>query len=48
MATHSSYSCLENLMGKGVWWVIESMGSQRAGHAQHNEINQCNTPDVLD
>ena len=25
------YSCLENLMGRGAWW-IQSMGSQRVGH----------------
>ena len=26
------YSCLENSMGGGAWWAIQSMGSQRVGH----------------
>ena len=26
------YSCLENLMDRGAWWAIQSMGSQRVGH----------------
>ena len=26
------YSCLENSMDRGVWRVIQSMGSQRVGH----------------
>jgi len=26
------YSCLENSMGRGAWWAIQSMGLQRAGH----------------
>ena len=25
------YSCLENSMGRGAWW-LPSMGSQRVGH----------------
>ena len=25
------YSCLENSMGRGVWWA-KSVGSQRVGH----------------
>ena len=30
MASHSSYSCLENPTDRGAWW-IQSMGSQRVG-----------------
>ena len=26
------YSCLENSMDRGAWWVIQSMGLQRVGH----------------
>ena len=26
------YSCLENLMDKGAWWAIQSIGSQRVRH----------------
>ena len=26
------YSCPENLMDRGSWWAMQSMGSQRAGH----------------
>ena len=26
------YSCLENIMDRGAWWVTESMVSQRIGH----------------
>ena len=26
------YSCLQNLMDRGAWWAIQSMGSQRVGH----------------
>jgi len=26
------YSCLENPMDKGVWCVIQAIGSQAAGH----------------
>ena len=26
------YSCLENPMDRGAWWVAQSMGSQRVGH----------------
>ena len=26
------YSCLENPMDRGVWWAIQSMGSQRVEH----------------
>ena len=26
------YSCLENPMDRGVWWAIQSMGSQRLRH----------------
>ena len=26
------YSCLENPLDRGVWW-LQSMGSQRVGHA---------------
>ena len=25
------YPCLQNLMGRGVWW-LQSLGSQRVGH----------------
>ena len=31
MATHSSYSCLENLMDGGAWWAIVHR-AQRVGH----------------
>ena len=31
MATHSSYSCLENPMDRGAWWATVQ-GLQRAGH----------------
>jgi len=26
------YSCQENSMDRGAWWVIQSMGLQRVGH----------------
>ena len=32
MATHSSYSCLENLMDRGAWQGLQSIGSQRVGY----------------
>ena len=32
MATQLQYSCLENPMDRGVWWAIQSMGSQRVEH----------------
>ena len=31
METHSQYSCLENPMNRGAWWVAV-MGSQRVRH----------------
>jgi hypothetical protein len=33
MATHSQYSCLENSMDGGVWW-LQSTGSQRVGRTK--------------
>ena len=30
MATHSSCSCLENSMDRGVWWAIVHGGHKRA------------------
>ena len=32
MTTQLQYSCLENLMDRGAWWAIQSMGVQRTGH----------------
>ena len=32
MATHSSYSCLENPMDGGAWCRLLSMGLQKVGH----------------
>ena len=26
------YSCLENSMDRGAWWVIQFMGLERIGH----------------
>ena len=26
------YSCLENLMERGAWWELQSMGWKRVGH----------------
>ena len=26
------YSCLENALDRGVWWGLQSMGSQRVRH----------------
>ena len=31
------YSCLENLMDRGAWWELKSMGSQRVGHDRTTE-----------
>ena len=32
MATHSSYSCLENPMDRGAWHATQSMGLQSVRH----------------
>ena len=32
MATHSSYSCLENPMDRGAWRATQSMGLQSVRH----------------
>ena len=31
-ATRSSILALENLMDRGAWWAIQSMGSRRVRH----------------